>query len=101
MSGPARFLDQVVLVTGGGTGLGLEISGRLLSEGARAVVVASRNLAHHEQILAESQNHPGVVDSRQLDVRESDRVHELFQEVAKQYGRLDGVICNAVKARPT
>jgi len=95
LSEAKRFQDQVVLVTGGGTGLGLELSRRFLEEGARVVVVASRDPEHHQGILKAGEKYPGTVDSVKLDVRESDRVHEAFQDVAKRHGRLDVLICNA------
>ncbi len=89
------FRDKVALVTGGGTGLGFEVSRQLLARGARVVVVASRSVEHHERIRAEAANHPGEVDSIGLDVREPDRVDEAFAGVVERHGRLDVVVCNA------
>lgn len=89
------FEDQVALVTGGGTGLGFEVSRQLLARGARAVVVASRDPKHHERIAAEARHHKGVVDSVVLDVREPDRVSEAFAAAAARHGRLDLLVANA------
>ncbi len=89
------FDGKVCLVTGGGTGLGLEVSKRLLRHGAKAVVVASRSVEHHEEILAAGKEVGGVVDSVPLDVREPDRVDETFRAAAERHGGLDVLIANA------
>jgi NAD(P)-dependent dehydrogenase (short-subunit alcohol dehydrogenase family) len=92
------FAGKVALVTGGGTGLGLEISRGLLRLGAKAVVVASRDPAHHAAIAAEgrgSGSSGGAVDTVVLDVREPDRVHEAFRAASERHGALDVVVNNA------
>ncbi|MGQ0508079.1 MAG: SDR family NAD(P)-dependent oxidoreductase, partial [Myxococcaceae bacterium] len=43
---PDTFEGQVAVVTGGGTGLGLEISRGMCALGAK-VVIASRSSEHH------------------------------------------------------
>ena len=51
---PAKcFEGQVAVVTGGGTGLGLEISRGLAALGAR-VVIGSRTAEHHATLLDEA-----------------------------------------------
>lgn len=86
------FENQVAVVTGGGTGLGLEISRGLLRRGAR-VVVMSRDAEHHRSILEEGGER---VASVALDVREPDRVHEAFAAVLERHGRLDvAILCAA------
>jgi len=89
------FAGKVALVTGGGTGLGLEISRGLLRLGASAVVVASRDPGHHQTIANEAREFGGVVDTISLDVREYDRVHEAFRAAADRHGGLDIVVNNA------
>jgi len=89
------FKDKVALVTGGGTGLGLEISRGLLRHGAKAVVVASRSTEHHERIREEAAAFDGAVESIALDVREPDRVDEAFRGVAERHGSLDVMVANA------
>jgi NAD(P)-dependent dehydrogenase (short-subunit alcohol dehydrogenase family) len=90
------FEGQVAFVTGGGTGLGFEVSRQLLELGARVVVVASRSREHHERILAEAETlGRGRVESIVLDVREPDRVDEAVRGVAERHGGLDVMINNA------
>lgn len=90
------FEGQVAMVTGGGTGLGFEVSRQLLELGAKAVVVASRSSEHHARILAEAERlGRGRVESVVLDVREPDRVDETVRAVAERHGGLDVMINNA------
>lgn len=89
------FEGKVALVTGGGTGLGFEISRGLLALGAKTVVVASRNPDHHERIQEAASEYPGELEAMVLDVREPDRVDEAFLDVARRHGGLDVVVCNA------
>ena len=47
---PDLFSDQVIFITGGGTGMGLELSRGLVSLGAN-VVIGSRDPEHHKEFL--------------------------------------------------
>lgn len=93
-TGPS-FAGKVAIVTGGGTGLGLEVTRGLLRAGARAVVVASRDVSHHAAIRAEAAAEGHLVDSIALDVREPDAVLEAFRAAASRHGSLDVLIANA------
>lgn len=88
------FQDQIAVVTGGGTGLGLEVS-RALGRLGATVIVMSRDPAHHEAILADGAREGFPVRSRALDVREPDRVAEAFRDVTREFGRLDLLVNNA------
>ncbi|HTA17505.1 MAG TPA: SDR family NAD(P)-dependent oxidoreductase, partial [bacterium] len=46
-----RFIDKVVLITGGNSGIGLATAERLVSEGAR-VVITGRNRESLDKALA-------------------------------------------------
>jgi NAD(P)-dependent dehydrogenase (short-subunit alcohol dehydrogenase family) len=92
---PASTFDgQVALVTGGGTGLGLEISRGLAALGA-TVAIASRDPAHHRALLDEASRSGWNVEARVLDVREPDRVREAVEEIAARHGRIDLLVNNA------
>jgi NAD(P)-dependent dehydrogenase (short-subunit alcohol dehydrogenase family) len=82
---PDTFRGKRALVTGGGTGLGLEISRGLCSLGAH-VVVASRNVEHHGQLLGEARERGWSAESRALDVREPAQVERLAHELDEQGG---------------
>lgn len=88
------FAGQVALVTGGGTGLGLEISRGLAALGAR-VTIASRNAAHHAPLLDEAARRGWAVDALVLDVRESAPVRKAAEDVLSRHGQVDILVNNA------
>jgi NAD(P)-dependent dehydrogenase (short-subunit alcohol dehydrogenase family) len=88
------FQGKVAVVTGGGTGLGLEVS-RALGRLGATIVVLSRDPAHHATILEDGKREGFAVRSAALDVREPDRVAEAFLAVAREHGKVDILINNA------
>ncbi|HPF13001.1 MAG: SDR family oxidoreductase [Planctomycetes bacterium] len=88
------FAGQVALVTGGGTGLGLEISRGLAALGAH-VAIASRNQAHHQAFLEEAQAQGWSVESLALDVREASACRDLIDGLVERHGKLDHLVNNA------
>jgi NAD(P)-dependent dehydrogenase (short-subunit alcohol dehydrogenase family) len=88
------FAGQVAVVTGGGTGLGLQISRGLAALGA-TVVIASRNAAHHAAFLGEAEARGWNADSVVLDVREPQRVTEAAAGVLAKQGKVDVLVNNA------
>ena len=86
--------DQVAVVTGGGTGIGLAVAKRLGSLGAR-IVIASRNSANLEAGSAELR-HAGLDPlTVQLDVRNPEQVDEMVERAVKHFGHIDILINNA------
>ena len=86
---PDLFRGKSAFVTGGGTGLGLEISRGLASLGAH-VVIASRNPEHHAPLLAEAKTKGWSVEAEVLDVRRladvaalADKLHARLAERAE------------------
>jgi NAD(P)-dependent dehydrogenase (short-subunit alcohol dehydrogenase family) len=91
---PDEFRGQVAVVTGGGTGLGLEISRGLAARGA-TVVVLSRNPEHHRALTDEGAQRDWRVEARALDVREAPAVQKAAAEVLEHHGRVDVLVNNA------
>jgi NAD(P)-dependent dehydrogenase (short-subunit alcohol dehydrogenase family) len=91
---PGTFAGRVAVVTGGGTGLGLEVS-RALGRLGAAVVVMSRDPAHHAAIAGDGRREGFEVAARVLDVREPDRVAEAFADVVATRGKIDILVNNA------
>jgi NAD(P)-dependent dehydrogenase (short-subunit alcohol dehydrogenase family) len=94
MFSPELLKDQVALVTGGGTGIGLAIAKRFGELGAR-VAIGSRNSANLERGSAELR-HAGLDPlALQVDVRKAEQVDEMVNRTLKHFGRIDLLINNA------
>jgi NAD(P)-dependent dehydrogenase (short-subunit alcohol dehydrogenase family) len=86
--------DQVAVITGGGTGIGLAIATRLGSLGAR-IAIASRNAEHLEQ-GSNALREIGIdALAVQLDVRNPEQVDEMVLRTVKHFGGLDILVNNA------
>ena len=86
--------NQVAVITGGGTGIGLAIAKRLGSMGAH-IAIASRKAEHLEQ--GSNALRDAGVDALavQLDVRNPDQVDEMVLRTVKHFGSLDILVNNA------
>jgi hypothetical protein len=91
---PDEFRGQVAVVTGGGTGLGLEISRGLAARGA-TVVVLSRDPEHHTVLGEEGRRRGWRIESRALDVREAPAVQRVAAEILARHGKVDLLVNNA------
>jgi len=91
---PDLFAGSTVAVTGGGTGLGLEISRALAALGA-TVCVASRSAEHHRALLDEAKERGWTVESATIDVRESSTIRAWADDLVERHGRVDALVNNA------
>jgi NAD(P)-dependent dehydrogenase (short-subunit alcohol dehydrogenase family) len=91
---PHLFQDRVVIVTGGGTGIGLATAKRLGELGAK-IAIGSRNSANLERGSAELR-HAGLDPlAVQVDVRLPEQVDEMAARVVRHFGRIDALVNNA------
>ena len=83
---------QVIVVTGGGSGLGRATAVELTELGARVVVVGRR-----EDPLEETASlcASGLCDARACDIREDEAVEALVDGVLERHGRIDTLVNNA------
>jgi citronellol/citronellal dehydrogenase len=91
---PGLFDGQVVLVTGGGTGIGRCIAHELAALGA-TVVVAARRPEPLQDTCAEIAEAGGTADWLVCNIREADEVDAMVAAVLERHGRLDGLVNNA------
>ena len=91
---PHLFDGQVILVTGGGSGIGRCIAHELASLGATAVV-AGRRMEPLEQVVEEIGKIGGRAESVQLNIRDREAVDAAIGGLLERHGRLDGVVNNA------
>lgn len=86
---------QVILVTGGGTGLGRSMAERFAELSAR-VVIAARDLERLERAAAEIRAKTGAtVLPLALDVRRPDAVAEVVERSRSELGPITGLVNNA------
>jgi meso-butanediol dehydrogenase/(S,S)-butanediol dehydrogenase/diacetyl reductase len=92
----ARFVDKVVIVTGGGSGIGLAIARRCLAEGASVVIgdIVPDRLQEATALLGER----GYAMAADV-TRESD-VEALVAAAVERFGRLDCAFNVAGASRP-
>jgi NAD(P)-dependent dehydrogenase (short-subunit alcohol dehydrogenase family) len=89
--------DRSILVTGGGSGLGLAMAKKFAAHGAR-VTIAGRTLdrlEHAAREIAEVAREGGEVDVFPADVREPDEVDNLVEHVVTRFGKVDSLVNNA------
>jgi citronellol/citronellal dehydrogenase len=87
------FKDQIVLVTGGGSGIGYAISHRFLELGAR-VFIASRKEERLQKAVA-ALSEFGQCDYFVCDIRQNDQIHAMAEGIRAKAGRLDILVNNA------
>ena len=91
---PNTYAGQVVVVTGGGTGLGRAMAVEFARLGA-AVVIASRKPDHRETGCRAVEQVGGTALGVALDVRDADAVAAMFDTVERDLAPVDVVINNA------
>jgi meso-butanediol dehydrogenase/(S,S)-butanediol dehydrogenase/diacetyl reductase len=85
---------QVVLITGGGSGIGAATARRLARAGWQPVITGRR-----AQPLAAVADEVGGL-ALTADMSEPEQVEEVVRRVVADYGRLDGLVLNAGVMRP-
>lgn len=94
----AMFEGKTVLVTGGGTGIGLAVAGRFHREGARVAICGRR-----AEVLEQAQQRLEPRGERLLtvtaDISREPEVVRLVQDVLAWSGRLDVLVNNAAAMR--
>jgi len=91
---PGLFADQVIVVSGGGTGIGRATARELAALGAH-VVICSRSSEHLEPTRAEIEAAGGAVTALTCNIRDAESVEALFATVEERLGRAHGLVNNA------
>lgn len=94
MTNSVELQDQVAIVTGGGTGIGLAIATEVAKAGAD-IVVASRNREHLEKAVTEVASLGRQCLAVPVDVRQVEHVENLVQKTMDHFGRIDILVNNA------
>lgn len=86
--------DQVILVTGGGTGIGRCIAHEIASLGAVAII-ASRNAENLDTTSNEIAELGGTCFKYQLDITKPEQIEECVEKILREHGQIDGLVNNA------
>ncbi|KAH7389995.1 hypothetical protein BKA66DRAFT_489494 [Pyrenochaeta sp. MPI-SDFR-AT-0127] len=89
---------EVVLVTGGTNGIGLDTVIYIASASAKYhVIIGARNLVKGEAVLKEvqSKNLEGTVSVIHLDANDDDCITSAAKSIQQEFGRLDVLVNNA------
>jgi citronellol/citronellal dehydrogenase len=91
---PNLFAGQVIIVTGGGTGIGRATAHELAALGAH-VVLASRKLENLERVQEEIVAAGGRASAVVCNVRDEEQIVALFEQVLAEQGAIHGLVNNA------
>jgi citronellol/citronellal dehydrogenase len=91
---PGLFKGQVIVVTGGGSGIGRCTAHELASLGA-TVAIVGRKAEKLDAVKAEIEHDGGHVSTHVCDIREEPGVIHTIEGVLARHGRIDGLINNA------
>jgi meso-butanediol dehydrogenase/(S,S)-butanediol dehydrogenase/diacetyl reductase len=86
------FTGCVVLVTGGGSGIGLAVTRAFLDAGATVAITGRRKERLEEALQGAPPERAAAIPA---DVSDGAAVRDLVQQVVERFGRLDVVVSNA------
>jgi NAD(P)-dependent dehydrogenase (short-subunit alcohol dehydrogenase family) len=89
-----RFVDRVIVITGGGAGLGRECAKWWAGEGGRIVVTDLVEQRTHD-VAKEITDKGGQAIARKADVRVESEVEAAVKAAVDEWGRLDIMFANA------
>ena len=88
------FADQVMWITGGGSGIGRCVAHELASLGA-TVILSGRTQAKLDQVAAEISDDGGIADTIAFDIRDEEAVKARVKAIVAKHGRIHGLVNNA------
>jgi len=91
---PDLFEGQVILVTGGGTGIGRCIGHELAALGAQ-VILSGRRPEPLEQTVEEIKEAGGIAHACPMNIREQEEVDQSVRQLVDDHGPIHGLVNNA------
>lgn len=93
-----KVMNKNIVVTGGGNGMGRELTLKLLSKGARVIAVDINQAGLEETFRMSGKNEKLV--TRVLNITDKNAVLEFSEEIISTLGHIDGIINNAGIIQP-
>ncbi|RLA21485.1 MAG: 2,4-dienoyl-CoA reductase [Gammaproteobacteria bacterium] len=88
------FQDQVIIITGGGSGIGRCTAHELAALGAKVILIGRRK--HKlEEVSHELSLEGFECDYYEMDIRELDSVEETIAAIINKHGQINGLVNNA------
>jgi len=91
---PGLFAGQLIMVTGGGSGIGRCVAHELAALGAHAVLIG-RKADKLQSVVDEIYQDGGVASFHVCDIRQEPTVKQTVAAVVAAHGRIDGLVNNA------
>jgi citronellol/citronellal dehydrogenase len=91
---PGLFAGEVMIITGGGSGIGRCVAHELASLGA-TVVITGRSTEKLAATKAEIRQDGGTVDTAAFDIRDEEQVKAAIAAIVAKHGRIHGLVNNA------
>jgi citronellol/citronellal dehydrogenase len=91
---PGLFAGQVIVVTGGGSGIGRCTAHELAALGATTVLVG-RSAGKLHAVANEISDDGGLADTAACDIRNEDAVKQAVAAILATHGRIDALVNNA------
>lgn len=91
----SRLQNKVAFITGGGSGIGAATAQRLAQEGA-SVVICGRRKEPLDEVVASIVAQGGKAKAVQVDVSDEQAFVRALEDTAKEFGRLDILVNNAM-----
>jgi len=88
------FKGKSIVITGATSGLGRNLAEKLLNYSANVAAIG-RNKTALAELEAFAQNTPGKVLPLQCDVSEYEQCKSAFEEIDREFGKIDALINNA------
>lgn len=91
----ATFQDQVVVLSGAGRGIGLEMAKAFASQGAKVAVISRNESSCGAAVNAINQDYPDACRAYPVDVADGAAVDEMAKAIVNDFGKVDILINNA------
>lgn len=88
------FANQVIVVTGGGSGIGRCTAHECARLGAHVVLIG-RKQEKLDEVLAELHEDGGLADSWSCDIRDEERVGQVITQILAKHGAIHALVNNA------